>query len=210
MTPNYKLKSEIIELGLDKVERNISLTRFKTMRESQREAITGEIVEEWKPYSVEQANIYENFIKETYGFEYWQESIRVNRASYQRKITLSNRIKDMLLKGQCFFLTLTFTDKVLDNTNQLTRRRYITRWLKDNCIEYVANIDYGSKKGREHYHAVVLTNHINALNYKYGNLDFEKIFIDNDCQTRLAKYVCKLSNHAIKETCKRNAMIYSR
>jgi len=32
---------------------------------------------------------------------------------------------------------------VLNNTTAETRKKYIKRFLKENCYEYIANIDYG-------------------------------------------------------------------
>lgn len=140
----------------------------------------------------------------------WQEAKKINNASYKRTIRLKERIHKMLNSGQCIFLTLTFSNDTLLNTTLDTRRRYVARYLKRNCIEYVANIDYGKKNDREHYHAVVLCDKVNYSDWhNIGAIKGEKVRNNNDFM-KLAKYVDKLTNHAIKETTKRNHLIYSR
>lgn len=109
------------------------------------------------------------------------------------------------------FLTLTFNNKTLNNTSSDTRRKYVRRFLKENCVCYVANKDFGGRNGREHYHAVVLVKgQLNYTNWSYGALNGQKIRLNGTSNTKLAKYVSKLTNHAIKKTCKRNVLIYSR
>ena len=138
----------------------------------------------------------------------WLEAGKVAGADRMRTKRLRWRVENMLKAGNCVFATLTFTDSVLQNTSPETRRRYVTRYLKSQQAQYVANIDYGGKNGREHYHAVV-QGRIDPLAWSYGALNVKKVR-DTSKPIKLAKYVNKLSNHAIKETCKRNAIIYSR
>lgn len=141
------------------------------------------------------------------------ECLKINKASYERTNRLKKRIYDMLVNGDCLFLTLTFTDDTLSNSNSETRRKYVTKYLKMFNCPYVANIDFGKENHREHYHAIINTNNIDlSLWRKYGNINVERVRnrnIKNDNE-RLSKYICKLSNHAIKETTKRNSLIYSR
>ena len=208
--PNYDLKAKVISNGMAKWQREISLTYFKQYQEDKHLALTGELIEQWKPMSIGKANLMTQMFHEEFEEEY-QECIRVNKAYYNRVCRLKEKINDMLLLGQCIFLTLTFTDKVLDNTNEDTRKRYVKRYLKDVSPLYVANIDYGAKNEREHYHAIVLGDFINYSNWhKYGAIKGELIHIENDTNKKLAKYVSKLTNHAIKETTRRNCVIYSR
>lgn len=141
------------------------------------------------------------------------ECFKINHASYKRTQRLKERIENMLLSGSCIFLTLTFNDTKLQNTTPKERRVAVSRYLKSFSSKYVANIDFGSKNHREHYHAVVCADSINyKLWNKYGYIHGQKIRnkdIKED-KTKLAKYICKLSNHAIKETTKRSSLIYSR
>ena len=144
------------------------------------------------------------------------EALKINQANYKRQKTLKERIEKIIKTSKnTYFITLTFTDNVLESTSEKTRRRYITRYLKQFDV-YVANVDYGSKNDREHYHAVVGTSKdIKEINQywtkKYGFVKNEKVRINRkDNGIKLAKYVSKLSNHAIKNTNKRNVIIYSR
>lgn len=140
--------------------------------------------------------------------EEWKEAGKVASADHLRTKRLRFKIQKMLNAGDCVFATLTFTDDTLAKTSAETRRRYVTRYLKSQQAEYIANIDYGGKKGREHYHAVVL-GRLDPKQWEYGALNVKKI-IKTSKPIKLAKYVNKLTNHAIKDTCKRNAIIYSR
>ncbi len=143
----------------------------------------------------------------------YNECFKINRASYNRTQRLKQRIESMLLNGQCLFLTLTFTDETLQNTTPKERRVAVSRYLKQFNCRYVANIDFGKENGREHYHAVINAEKISFDSWrKYGNINAERIRnrdLTTD-KTKLAKYICKLSNHAIKETTKRSSLIYSR
>lgn len=147
----------------------------------------------------------------------WKEAKRINYASYKRTNRLKKRNTTILKYGQfkefyAIFLTLTFEDKVFDKTTSQTRRKYVRRFLKENCIDYVANIDFGGENGREHYHALVLTNHlINNELWKYGIINFKRITkFNKSTDDRIAKYIAKFTNHAIKETCKQHQIMYSR
>lgn len=140
----------------------------------------------------------------------FDEAHKINNASYKRRNRLASHITNMLMLGNCIFITLTFKDNVLNNTTRETRRRYVTRFLKSQSSQYVANIDFGEKNHREHYHAVIMCDNVNNNAWLYGSIDFERIKVNNDAPKRLAKYVCKLTNHAIKNTTKKNYCIYSK
>lgn len=75
----------------------------------------------------------------------------------------------------------------------------------------MANKDFGATNGREHYHAVVLVKgKLNYSKWRYGCLNGQKIRLNGISNEKLAKYLSKLTNHAVKETCKRSVLIYSR
>lgn len=137
------------------------------------------------------------------------EAEKINRASKQRVNRLKKRIANMLDEGGCIFVTLTFNDNALTSTSESIRRKGVVEYLKSCSHRYVANIDYGKNNGREHYHAIVLSNSISLQKWRrFGNINVERIRKSN--ATALSKYISKLTNHAIKETTKRNAIIYSR
>ena len=111
----------------------------------------------------------------------------------------------MVLDGNAWFLTLTFNDKTLERTSKDTRRQYVRRNLQKHFEIYVANIDYGSKNEREHYHALIYCQHdptseIKAFWDKYGFSKIEQVRTTEDDVKRTIKYVVKLTRHALKET----------
>lgn len=141
------------------------------------------------------------------------ECLKINRASVVRVSRLKDRVKQFLLNGTCIFVTLTFNDKALDTTTPKQRRVAVTRYLKTFNAPYVANIDFGGKNNREHYHALINCETLDFKKWhKYGAIKCERVRNrDIELDTiRLSKYVSKLSNHAIKETTKRSVLIYSR
>lgn len=149
------------------------------------------------------------FILDKYSFIHLKETLRIHDAKVHRVSRLKRRIES-ICSERAYFLTLTFTDDVLATTNEKTRREYVKRYLSSISSNYVANIDYGKLHEREHYHSCIQCEHIDHKLWIYGNLDFKLITSNDDSFLLLSKYVSKLTNHAIKETCKRKAIIYSR
>lgn len=138
------------------------------------------------------------------------ECRKINQATWKRDQRILKRIYDMLEFGVCNFLTLTFSDETLSKTSRETRRRYVVRYLKSVSDNYVANIDYGGENGREHYHALVNGRIQYGDWHKYGAIKGELIKNHTTDYKRVARYVSKLTNHAIKNTTKGNRVIYSR
>lgn len=176
--------------------------------------LTGEIKPYYKRY-LDTPNTNELFdycLKNNLLNEF-HECHKINHAFNSRTKRLQDRVRTMLLSGNCLFLTLTFNDDTLLTTNEKQRRVAVSRYLKSFNAQYVANIDFGKLNKREHYHAIINTDKVDySLWRKYGNINGEKIRnknIENDIK-KLSKYVAKLSNHAIKETTKRSCLIYSR
>lgn len=216
LQPNYELKARVIENGCANLQKKLSLASWKYNQALSEFKINGDLT------CLEKASeIYDKLHSqlENYSFEDLEESKKVNNAGYHRVKRLSDRVLTMLKEENCIFLTLTFRNDVLANTSSETRAKYIKRFLKEQCSSYVANIDFGRKNEREHYHAVVVPKgeNIDGAFYRknYGSIDFERVRnkkSDNneDTSKRLAKYVNKLTNHAIKETVRQNRVIYSR
>lgn len=142
--------------------------------------------------------------------DWFYEAERMVNADNARRKRLRQRIEKMFDKGNVVFLTLTFTDEVLQNTIPQSRRDYVRKFLKSISNDYVGNIDFGAKNGREHYHAVLLTDVEDFSSWTYGFYKAERVRKDGLDALRVAKYISKLTNHAIKNTTKRNALIYSR
>lgn len=134
-----------------------------------------------------------------------------NRTLKGRKNRLYNYITDLFKRGPCLFGTLTFREDVLDNTNEKTRRAYVTRFLKKHYPDgYVANIDYGDQEEREHYHFIANGNKYDLNAWEYGYSFYRKCGTKKKDRERLAYYTAKLTNHALKKGTKRKRLIYSR
>lgn len=158
------------------------------------------------------------------------ECNKIVDADKQRKKRLRKRIERIMSKGKAYFVTLTFSDDTFSTTDAQTRRTYASRFIKDLSSDFVGNVDYGKLNGREHYHFVMFSDQLDDIKYiftkKYG-------WICSDCpqfaewskngfysikscgnekvdQQKLSWYISKLTNHAIKETTKRSALIFSR
>lgn len=142
---------------------------------------------------------------------------RLWSSNKMRKNRLKTRISAMIATGRAIFLTLTFNDKFFERgTSPDTRRRYVSRFLKEQCKVYVANIDFGELNGREHYHAVVVP--------KFGGINFQPYcdFFDGSrihgepirpsgkSATSVSLYINKLTNHALKDNGHYKRLIYSR
>ena len=161
-------------------------------------------------YTDDSIDIMYNSLADKFGFCSILESIRVNDAKKHKVSRLRDRVESIISYNSSLFVTLTFTDKVLSSTSDKTRRRYVVRFLKKYTLNYVANVDFGARNHREHYHAVILADKIDHKAWPYGAINFKRIHYDCDKDTinKLSLYVAKLTNHAIKETCKRCYLIY--
>lgn len=200
--PDYAKKADVIRSGLCITEKQVSRAFYAQHVLD----TTGEYVySEMDTQRAEELQLFHRM----FNLEDWEEARRINHASRARVKRLKKRISSMLESGECLFLTLTFTDEVLRKTTEDTRRQAVRRYLKSFGVPYVANIDYGKKNGREHYHAVIQTDHIDYSAYTYGAINGEKIHSAED-YVKLSKYVAKLTNHAIKQTNKRQVIIYSK
>ena len=203
--PDYAKKARVISSGLLKEYKRIKRAEYAEYVKYD----TGEKINCDMDIvtAEEQRFFYSHFAPED-----WKECKRVFDSNRQQTARLKKRIEQMIAYSpDCVFVTLTFRDDVLASTSSETRRQYVRKFLKANSSRYVANIDFGGKNGREHYHAVSDTR-LNPKLWKYGALNVKKVRYDPESKSsvRLAKYVAKLTNHAIKDTTKRCALIYSR
>lgn len=152
-----------------------------------------------------------NALREVYGSFVVDIALQLNNARYKRKQRVEDRIGSYISIGHCVFLTLTFKDDVLKSTTSETRRKYVRRFLKKYCPAYVANIDFGGRNGREHYHALVVGDNLVYKEWhKYGAIKGEKVRNTDGDIERTCKYVAKLSNHALKVDGCAPRLIYSR
>ena len=154
--------------------------------------------------SVDWIDYYFDHVKDIY----FDCASRLVESRKKRCKRASQKIEKLLQSGHAIFITLTFTNEVLESTSPETRRRYVARFLKDSCEGgYVANIDYSDKQ-REHYHGVI-DNRIDLKKWCYGFSFAEQVRLHDGCAKRLSYYVNKLTSHAFKTT-KQVRLIYSR
>lgn len=145
---------------------------------------------------------------------------RLYFAMLKRRQRLRDRIEKMIKSEKAVFLTLTFNNNYLSRKMSAeTRRRYVARFLKSECSEYIANIDFGQDERytkREHYHAVAIPkdDKIDFTAYSEG---FDKsrisslaIKVNRKSRDNLARYIDKLTNHALKHNGHYQRLIYSR
>ena len=212
---NYKLLSKeqkqlLKQIILEnKLHCEVGDLSLKSYRLYQRE-VNGLYYPSLKNYSFEKLiKEKETFIKK-YGNTTLKIANNLNHASYKRVARLKERIKEAVESGSAYFITITFNPTTLENTNEQTRRKYVSRWLKSLTPFYVANIDYGEKNGREHYHAVITSDTRPPKSWNYGFIDILKVNTTETDTKRISKYISKLTNHAIKHTTKGKRIIYSR
>lgn len=160
-------------------------------------------------YNVEPFHKYDEYLG--IDFSISAESEKCCRQIYNARRQKNRRIKnrvEMMLRYNCIFLTMTFTDEVLASTSFNTRRTYIVRFLNSlpNVFDFLANIDFGDEEKnpetnhREHYHALIVSDcKIGLSLYKYGWIFAESV---RKCSkaVALAKYVNKLTLHAHKSS----------
>lgn len=141
----------------------------------------------------------------------YNECVKLNESIYKQKIRLKKRISSLITNNFCYFITLTFKDSILTNSDEVKRRNIITRWLKSFTDEYIGNIDF-SKTNREHYHVIVKNKpdkyDLSLYHTKYGMC--KSIPIINKNSSSLANYIIKLTNHCLKIKGKRQHLLYSK
>lgn len=148
----------------------------------------------------------------TMNYDITEDDLKFYRNYKSRYKTLKKRILYMIGFVDCSFITLTFTDEVLNKTNSDTRKRYVKAFLKSISDMYIANVDFGAQNGREHYHAIV--EGVNKRDFSmdkwiYGFYNCKCIYRGKNSGVKLTKYLMKLTNHAIKDTTTKK-IIYSR
>ena len=212
---NYKLlskeqKQELKQIILEnKLHREVGDLSLKSYRLYQME-VNGLYYPSLINYSFEKlTKEKETFIKR-YGYTTMKVANNINHASYKRVARLKDRIKEAVESGSAYFITITFNPTTLENTNEQTRRKYVSRWLKSLSPFYVANIDYGELNEREHYHAVITSDTRPPKSWNYGFIDILKVKTTENDTKRISKYISKLTNHAIKNTTKSKRIIYSK
>lgn len=202
---NNDFKQEIL---VKKIDRQVA--RLK--REQYRASCEKRIVDDFDGVVdlVVVNGLYNDFLEYCKEFPPFDCAMRLNKSKKRKTNKVKTKINELVLSGNAIFITLTFNDKTLSKTSPETRRRYVARYLKENCDKYVANIDFGAKKGREHYHAVVSSDLDFTKWHKYGAIKVERVRTSENDLTRVSLYVSKLTNHALKLGENAPRLIYSR
>lgn len=200
--PNYVRKAEVIANG--------DYDMYRYSMQAQVAFFRNKPLRKGNPFrSVKDAIEYHNAkIKENP--ENAKECERLDNARVHRVMRLKSKIRYMIDNFGCCFVTLTFSDATLQSTSPDTRHQYVRKWLKENFCCGVANVDFGEKNGREHYHAIVPVERVSPASWSYG-LIYGKTIPKGDRVNadKLSHYTAKLVNHAIKETTKGCRTIYS-
>jgi hypothetical protein len=192
-------KQKVLLSGLHLVHKKISKYKFEMNQKSPND---------WR--NVHFALDLDNKFKEFFGDD-WLIAQRLNASEYKRVKRLKDKMLKSVLSNQAIFLTLTFTNDTLAKTTNLTRRRYVARYLKSQSDYYIANLDFGATNEREHYHAVVVSKKVDySMWRKLGAINSKRIAPTQTSNIRVSKYVAKLSNHAIKQTATQQRLIYSK
>lgn len=164
------------------------------------------------------SNIYEACYELGYTQDQVNEAIKLNNAYYQRRKRIKKRIIEMvdqvILDNKNFMLFLTFTlnEEHIDMKIK-TLRVYLQRLLNNTCLNYVANLDYGTLRGRLHFHAVVLVDKTYEwydLWKERGYVKLEHIEVTENSVNKVTKYVAKLSAHGLKDSTRFETLIYKR
>lgn len=134
------------------------------------------------------------------------------KAEVARKKRLRKRLRFLLKKEYCYFLTFTIKDKYINNALNTFIRKLKKEVLKNYL--YVFNVDYGEKNDRLHFHCVIgLSKKLNSLDYKaftklwgYGAVNF--LLIQNKKESNIQKYLTKQQLHMTKQSA--GTIYYSR
>ena len=194
---------EIAQAMKDNAIRKIAVKRRENLQKTIFED-TGE-VEIYTKYQQEQAE------SDNLGLEF-----RLYKGNERRKQRIKERITRMLETEKAIFLTLTFSDSMFSrNCSAETRRRYVRRFLREQCADYLANIDFGSTNQREHYHAVVVPKtKIDFARYRKqfneSMINAQHIRVDSNSIKFVGQYINKLTNHALKENGHYKRLIFCR
>lgn len=171
-------------------------------------------------------------LKDEFGSDVVRVCRNIEVARYKRAQRARSRVGQEIEQGNAYFVTLTFKDEVLDKTSEETRRRYVSRAFKAIGKNYLANIDYGSKTEREHYHGLVVVKEGCLASWKngkrqykdmpdfrdwtknYGFVDIKRVKPNEKDMKKVTSYTAKLGAHAVKESTLKGVapprLIYSR
>lgn len=125
---------------------------------------------------------------------------KMYKAQMAKKARYKKRLEEMQKAyEQLWFVTLTGDNKKIRKNFEKRLKTYAKKYLEENCKDYIANEDRGSKNSRYHIHAIVAWNNIHKK-WDKGYMKAEKIRNTKKDNARIKNYVTKLVNHAGKAT----------
>lgn len=196
---------------IDNFNNDLLLSLVKSIRKScyseYMKTVNGVDIPCTMEYSTAQATL--NCLVHMYGQDTIDKLFKRAHADSNIISRLRSRIELMLNLGDCIFLTFTFTDRSLAVYSTDYLRLCVKRFLNVYSSLYIANVDYGKENGRIHFHAVVLASHVHLKSWKFGALNAQRIHTTEDSLC-LARYIGKLANHSVKESTRRESIMYSR
>lgn len=115
-----------------------------------------------------------------------------------------------------YLVSLTFNDEFYCSNSRKTRDKYVRDYLNTVCADYFACLDIGKENGREHYHAIIVTDKPLTLTpngkkkkkyfafasledtWRYGFYSLRPLKIDKQDLYRTMNYALKSSDYAFK------------
>lgn len=231
---NKELKQEMLENGKYHILQEFDKRLYKDFQLGIKDYLTGDTDIE------NTANMSELIciINEQYQTEVTAREIKAYIQLIKNKRQKGSRLKNHLNyyarnEYKLVFATFTFNDTSL-SLDEIYRKKEITRALhsNSNIIDYIGNIDFGEKNGREHYHYLLILrknfepktkvstitskeirkcNEVLNLdiNYKLGFTTYELVSNGENDINKLKNYITKLTLHALKQE-KRYQLIVKR
>lgn len=169
-----------------------------------------------------------NYFKDILNYEDYKKALRVKNRKSQRRRKCNKKLENIInLYEELFyengiycnivFGTCTFNNDSMEMKEE-TRTKKVNKWIKEHFIIALANIDYGSKKEREHHHFIGIT--LEELedikkrgkkgykmyeikenkNYKIGFEPNLEIIYDIEDNKKLSNYLVKLNFHSNKKS----------
>lgn len=198
-----KFKSEVIENGYLKAVISKRKQLYYDNKESVLNAELGVFETRYN------SNEWNDYFFSNINDAYFDCSLRLIESKSRKYNKAKKKIENIVMSyDKPIFITLTFTDDVLSRTSPETRRKYVSRFLKEHCKDYVANIDFSPEKKREHYHAVI-GERVDFTKWVYGFAFTEIIRVQDNDLKRISNYIVKLTSHAFKVNSSLR-LIYSR
>lgn len=174
------------------------------------ENIDFDLLEKIKIYNQNRKFAFNNGIV----FDYDKDIERILCARYMKVSRVKKRLVYLFSRyNYLWFCTFTFNDNLL-NKCERTKRDTIKLVLNNLDFKYILNVDYGTKTERQHFHCVVATNFdldLNLFIKKYYPCFClaQKIDLNEKSVSCVSKYINKLTNHSIKESTKKQRIVYN-